>query len=86
LPELVRALDFDRERMRAAISADMYATDRAVELAAAGVPFRTAYRQVAEEAGALEARTPEESLAARTSPGATGDLGLSALRTRLAAR
>ena len=45
LPELVRALDFDRARMRAAMSSDMYATDRAVELAAAGVPFRTAYHQ-----------------------------------------
>jgi argininosuccinate lyase len=86
LPDLVRALDFDRARMRAAISADMFATDRAVELAAAGVPFRTAYRQVAEESGALEARTPEESLAARTSPGATADLGLAALRARLAAQ
>jgi len=86
LPELVRALDFDRDRMRAAISVDMYATDRAVELAAAGVPFRTAYRQVAEESGVLEARTPEESLLARTSPGATGDLGLAGLRARLATR
>ena len=86
LPDLVRALDFDRPRMRAAISADMYATDRAVELAAAGVPFRTAYRQVAEESGALEARTPEESLLGRTSPGATGDLGLAALRARLSGR
>ena len=84
LPDLVRALDFDRPRMREAISADMYATDRAVELAAAGVPFRTAYRQVAEESGTLATRTPEASLAARTSTGATGALGLAALRARLA--
>ncbi|MEP7122440.1 MAG: argininosuccinate lyase [Byssovorax sp.] len=83
LPGLVRALDFDREKMRAAISADMYATDRAVELAAAGVPFRTAYRQVAEEAGELGSRTPEASLAARTSLGATGNLGIAELRARL---
>ena len=85
LPALVRALDFDRARMREAISGDMYATDRAVELAAAGVPFRTAYRQVAEEAAELGSRTPEGSLSARTSPGATGDLGLAALRARLVA-
>jgi hypothetical protein len=38
---------------------------------------------VAEEAGMLESRTPEESLSARTSPGATADLGLSTLRARL---
>jgi argininosuccinate lyase len=73
------------ESSGASFGSDMYATDRAVELAAAGVPFRTAYRQVAEESGLLESRTPEESLSARTSPGATGNLGLAALRARLAA-
>jgi argininosuccinate lyase len=85
VPELVRDLGFERARMREAISADMYATDRAVELAAQGVPFRTAYRQVADELGSLGARTPEASLSARVSPGATGALMLPALRARLAA-
>jgi argininosuccinate lyase len=83
LPDLVQKLDFDRARMRAAISPDMYATDRAVELALAGLPFRTAYRKVAEEPAELAGRTPEQSLAARVSPGAPGDLQLGALRARL---
>ena len=51
----------------------------------AGVPFRTAYRQVADGLGALGARKPEESLAARVSPGATADLMLGVLRERLEA-
>ena len=69
--------------MAAAISPDMYATDRAVELADTGVPFRTAYRQVADELATLEARRPEDSLRARLSPGAHGAPMLAVLRERL---
>ncbi|HWT16990.1 MAG TPA: argininosuccinate lyase [Patescibacteria group bacterium] len=71
--------------MRAAIDAGMYATDRAIELAAAGVPFREAYRQAADIGSDGEPRTPERSLAARTSPGAAGDLGMTQLQVRLKA-
>jgi argininosuccinate lyase len=70
--------------MRAAITPDMYATDVAIEQAAAGVPFRDAYRAAAESATSAGAgRTPEDSLAARVSPGAHGDLQLETLRCRL---
>ena len=81
--EVVRRMSFDRPRMRAAIDGDMYATDRAIELARDGVPFREAYRRVAEEGAALAERTPEDSLSSRVSPGAPGDLMLKALRARL---
>ena len=58
--------------------------DFAVERAASGVPFRDAYREAAESAKtAREGRTPESSLAARTSPGAAADLRLDELRERL---
>jgi argininosuccinate lyase len=83
VPDLVRRMKLDRARMAAAITPDLYATDAAVELAVQGVPFRTAYRQVADGLASLAARTPEESLAARVSPGATADPMLSALRERL---
>jgi len=85
LPALVSRMDFDRARMAAAITPDLYATDAAVELAVQGVPFRTAYRQVADSLGALAARTPEDSLAARVSPGATADPLFGVLRERLLA-
>lgn len=85
VPALVRKMDFDRARMAAAITPDLHATDVAVELAAKGVPFRTAYRQVADSLASLGERRPEESLAARVSPGATGDLMLGVLRERLRA-
>ncbi len=82
---VVRRMEFDRGRMRAAIDGEMFATDRAVELTAQGVPFRDAYRKVADELDALATKTPEESLAARVSPGAPGNLMLDVLRARLEA-
>ncbi|HQV50434.1 MAG TPA: hypothetical protein PLT77_21535, partial [Burkholderiaceae bacterium] len=58
--------------------------DVAIEAAIAGMPFREAYRAAADSAGSAGAgRTPESSLAARTSPGAGCDLGLQELRKRL---
>ncbi|HEX5122791.1 MAG TPA: argininosuccinate lyase [Rhodanobacteraceae bacterium] len=84
VPDLLSRLAWNTERMRAAIEPSMYATDVAVEAAVRGVPFRDAYRTAAASAEAAgEGRTPEESLAARVSPGATADLRLDALRARL---
>lgn len=82
LPRLVRDLELVPERMRGAIDADMFATDRAIELTAGGVPFRDAYQEVARQKNA-DARTPEQSLSARVSPGACADLQLDELRARL---
>jgi argininosuccinate lyase len=80
---LVRELAFVPERMAAAISPDMYATDRAIELTASGMPFREAYRKVGMELDQLEAQSPAASLAARTSLGGCANLGLDRLRARL---
>jgi argininosuccinate lyase len=83
LPDLLANLEWREDRMRAAMDSGMYATDVAVEQAAAGVPFREAYRAAAasvDQAGA--GRTPDASLAARVSPGAAADLRLDELRER----
>ncbi|MGN6313250.1 MAG: argininosuccinate lyase [Rhodanobacteraceae bacterium] len=86
LPDLLARMRWNAKRMDAAIEPSMYATDVAIEQAAAGVPFRQAYQCAAEAAGtAGQGRTPEASLAARVSPGAAGDLKLDALRERLQA-
>ncbi|MFU8803455.1 MAG: argininosuccinate lyase [Bradymonadaceae bacterium] len=84
IPELLSELIFHGAPMRAAISPAMYATDRAIELTAGGVPFRQAYQQVANELDELGGRQPEQSLKARTSPGAAADLRLDVLEERLA--
>ena len=82
LPDLLRNLEWRPERMRAALDASMYATDRAVDLAREGVPFREAYRQAADPAR-WAGGTPEASLAARVSPGAAAEPRMDALRARL---
>lgn len=86
VPDLLARMQWNEAAMRAAIEPAMYATDVAIEQAAAGVPFRDAYRAAADAAAASGAgRTPEASLAARTSPGAGMDLRLDELASRLAA-
>jgi argininosuccinate lyase len=86
VPDLLARLQWNAPAMRVAIEPAMYATDVAIEQAAQGIPFRDAYRAAAEAANAAgQGRTPEQSLAARTSPGAHADLRLDDLRKRLLA-
>jgi argininosuccinate lyase len=82
LPDLLRRMQWKPEAMRAALEPSMYATDLAVDLAKQGMPFRDAYREAADPARWAGGH-PAESLAARVSPGAAGDLRLDALRKRL---
>jgi len=85
VPRLLRDLTLDAGRMRDAIAPEMFATDRALDLARAGTPFRDAYRSVALDASShvASAGDVEKSLAARVSPGATADLRLDDMRARL---
>ncbi len=82
LPDLLRRLSWNPERMRAALDPSMYATDLAVDLARQGLPFRDAYQQAADPARWAQG-DPEASLKARVSPGASADLRLDVLRQRL---
>ncbi len=84
LPELLRSLAWQPEAMRAAIDDGMYATDRAMELASSGVPFRDAYQRAAKPVEG-EQRSPEASLAARSSPGGAAQPLLERLQARLRA-
>jgi argininosuccinate lyase len=84
LPDLLERMTWNAAAMRAAIEPAMYATDVAIDQAAAGVPFRDAYRAAAQATEAAgQGRTPETSLAARNSPGGAADLRLDVLRARL---
>lgn len=88
VPDLVRGMTLNTDNMRAAITPEMYTTDDAIAAAAQGKPFRSAYRDVKGdvdgEAGSQHERNPEDSLLARVSPGASGNLRLEELRRRLA--
>ncbi len=81
--QLVMRLEFNADTMKAAISADMFATDRALELVVEGVPFRDAYKQAAAEIPQAVGRDVAVSLRQRVSLGGAGNSGLARLRSRL---
>ena len=84
-PDILTRMVWRGDRMKAAIEPAMYATDIAIEQAASGVPFREAYRRAAESIDSVgKGRTPEDSIAARVSPGGAADLRLDELHARLA--
>jgi argininosuccinate lyase len=66
-----------------AFSGDVFATDYALELVKEGVPFRDAYKQVAENLEELNTRDPLENIKSKTHLGATGNLGLDMLKTQI---
>lgn len=73
---LAKVLRVHKEALSAAFQPPVFATDRALELVAAGVSFRDAYRQVKSELGELTRRSPHESIASKTHTGAPGNLNL----------
>lgn len=83
----VPQLTVDAERCLAAVSGNLLVTDEVIRRVEAGVPFRVAYRQVADELKrdslALPAVTPSELQRRRRSTGGIGNLGLPKLRARL---
>jgi argininosuccinate lyase len=83
VPALVEGMRFKEERMRAAISPEMFATDAALEQAARGVPFRTAYLEAKQRLDASPATDAAASLAQRVSPGGCANLMLERIRERL---
>jgi len=83
LPDLLSRLNWREAAMRAAIEPGMFATDRAIELAAGGVPFRDAYVQAAKEPLPSHGADADASLRARVSPGSGAALDLNELKRRM---
>ncbi len=83
VPMLITETRFDLDRLRASIDPTMLATDRAVELAVSGVPFRDAYKRVAEACAHMEPGDIDASIRARLSPGACADLRLDEIEQRI---
>ncbi len=85
VPGLVDGLEFKQENMLEAITPEMFATDIALQNAAAGVPFREAYLMAKQQIDETAKLDVQESLARRISPGACGDLQLDRIKLRLEA-
>jgi len=84
----VQGLQVDRERAQQSVATEAFATHRALEWVREGVPFRDAYKRVAEEisSGALK-RPDDPGVLSRLYQveGSPGDLGLDSAEARVAA-
>jgi len=83
MPDLLAGFSWQPERMRESITAEMLATDYALDLAQEGIPFRDAYRTAAAKMQGLSDEAIAASLANRTSPGGCGRLETEVLQARL---
>ena len=87
----VRIMDLTIEKLvvndaalRAAFKPEIFATDRALQLASEGTPFRDAYREVGRSLDTLAGQDPVQAIARRTSTGAPGNLRLDVPRAAAA--
>jgi len=83
VPALIENMDFNPQKMAAAITPELFATDVAVNEVKKGKTFRQAYQTAMQETEAMQAADINTSLEERVSPGATGNLMLDVLNQRL---
>ena len=83
LPDLLAGIEWQKEPMRESITAEMLATDLAMDKAQQGVPFREAYKTVMAESKDLSRESVAQSIANRVSPGGCGQLETRLLQARL---
>ncbi len=69
-------LQVNEQALRNGFVPEIFAADRAIELAAEGMPFRDAYREVASHLEDLEAIDPVRAIKSKNYQGAPGDLRL----------
>jgi len=81
---VLEGLEVDAERCRAALLPSTAATDEVYRRVAEGVPFRTAYREVAEDPQDSVTVDPAKAWRLRTHEGAPGALDTGPERERLA--
>jgi len=83
MSQLVTGLKADRKKLCAAFTPDVFATDRALELVAEGMPFRDAYHYVKEHIEELENMDPYRAIAIKNSLGDTGGLDFEGFEIRI---
>jgi argininosuccinate lyase len=85
LPDLLATFKWQKDRMRSSITSEMLATDRAMDMARAGIPFRDAYKSASAENVDISDEGIAQSLTNRVSPGGCGQLETALLESRLRA-
>lgn len=80
----VRSLGVNPERLRAGFIPGVFATDRALELMAGGMPWREAYQYVRSHLDELKASDPDAAIAKKTHEGTTAGLDFTLYHDRIA--
>jgi argininosuccinate lyase len=73
---VISGLKINEEKCKKACVPEIFATDKAIEMTAKGIPWRDAYMKVAQELESLKAEDPVKNIKSKTHMGATGNLGL----------
>ena len=84
MKRLVAGIEVNRNALLAGFTPDVFATDRALELVAGGMPFRDAYNHVKKYLDELKQMNPHEAIAKKTHLGATAGLDFHAMSVRAA--
>lgn len=82
LAKLTEGLDVVPDALRAGFSSGVFATDKAIERVASGMPFREAYYEVRANLDTLSTADPDKAVAAKTHLGGSAGLDLRMLRAR----
>lgn len=80
---LVEGLRANREALLRGFTPEVFATDRALELVASGMPFRDAYHHVKEHLHELAAVDPVEAIRKKTHEGAPAGLNFGLMTARI---
>ncbi len=82
---LIAGTRVNRDALQKGFTAYVFATDRALELVASGMPFRDAYHHVKGHLHELTALNPREAAMKKTHSGAPGGLQFDLMRARIRA-
>ena len=83
MTSLVAAIEFDRRALAFGFTPEVFATDRALELVAEGVPFREAYERVKAGLEDLGTRDPRAAVRAKRHLGAPAGVDFAGLSRRV---
>ena len=80
---VIKGLKVNKEKCIKACVPEIFATDKAIELAASGMPWRDAYKKVAKDLPKLKAEDPVANIKKKKHAGATGNLGLEKVSVKI---
>ena len=82
MKRLMAGIQVNRKALLAGFKPDVFATDRALELVAGGMPFRDAYHHVKQHLDELKTIDPHLAIAKKTHWGATAGLDFGGMSRR----